>query len=109
MWFEVGIEGKDPMDQEEEDWGGRVEFGYQEKSFPTDLEDYFLLFEDKCSQIHPCAGRVMGIQSHVRERVIKPPSYDPRDIVALVEKYGDAHVSDSGWRVVDREEWYADN
>ena len=25
MWFEVGIEGKDPMDQEEEDWGGRVE------------------------------------------------------------------------------------
>ena len=26
MWFEVGIEGKDPMDQEEEDWGGTIEF-----------------------------------------------------------------------------------
>ena len=84
-WFELGIEGKDPMDQDEEDWGGKIEFGFYEKTFPTDLEDYFLLFENKCSQIHTCAGRVMGIQSHVRERVIKPPSYDPRDIVALVE------------------------
>jgi hypothetical protein len=44
MWFEVGIEGKDPMDQEEEDWGGRLEFGFHEKGFPTDMEDYFLLF-----------------------------------------------------------------
>ena len=109
MWFEVGIEGKDPMDQEEEDWGGRVEFGYHEKSFPTDMEDYFLLFEDRCSQSHTCAGRIMGIQSHVRDKVLKPPSYDPRDIVALVEKYGDAQISDSGWRAVDQEEGYADH
>ena len=48
MWFEVGIEGKDPMDQEEEDWGGKIEFGFQEKTFPADIEDYFLLFEDRC-------------------------------------------------------------
>ena len=39
MWFEVGIEGKDPMDQEEDDWGGKIEFGYDHdgKSFPTDM------------------------------------------------------------------------
>ena len=36
VWFEVGIEGKDPMDQEEEDWGGKIEFGYDGKSFSTD-------------------------------------------------------------------------
>ena len=33
MWFEVGVEGKDPMDQKEEDWGGRVEFGFSDKNF----------------------------------------------------------------------------
>ena len=47
MSFEVGIEGKDPMDQDEEDWGGKIEFGFHQKTFPTDMEDYFLLFEDK--------------------------------------------------------------
>ena len=50
----------------------------------------------------------MGIQSHVRDKVIKPPSYDPWDIVALVGKYKDAHISDSEWRAVDTKEWYAD-
>ena len=35
MWFEVGIEGKEPMDQEEEDWGGKLEFRFSE------IEDYF--------------------------------------------------------------------
>ena len=85
MWFEIVIEGKDPMDQEEDDWGDKLEFGIQEKIFLTDKEDYFLLFEDSCSQSHTCAGRVMGIQAHVRDKVLKPPSYDPRDIVALVE------------------------
>ena len=108
VWFEVGIEGKDPMDDEEEDWGGKIEFGYEGKSFPTDIEDYFLLFEDQCSQMHNCAGRIMGIQSHFREKVLKPPDYDPRDIVALVEKYGDACIIDSGWRAVDQEEWFSD-
>ena len=61
MWFEVGIEGKDPMDHDEEDWGGRIEFGFHRKPFPTEMDDYFLLFEDKCSQLHSCAGRVMGL------------------------------------------------
>jgi hypothetical protein len=60
-------------------------------------------------QSHTCAVRVMGIQAHVRDKVIKPPDYDPRDIVALVEKYGDAYISDFDWRIVDPEEWYADS
>ena len=30
MRFEVGIEGKDPMDKDEDDWGGRLEFGFSE-------------------------------------------------------------------------------
>ena len=84
MWFEAGIEGKDPMDQEEEDWGGRVEFGFCDKNFPKELEDYFLLFEDKCDLSHACAGRVMGVASHFRDKVLKPPDYDPRNIVDLI-------------------------
>ena len=39
MWFEIGIEGKDPMDPKEEDWGGTIEFGYSEKTFCKDIED----------------------------------------------------------------------
>ena len=31
MWFEIGIEGKDPMDKDEEDWRGKLEFGFSEK------------------------------------------------------------------------------
>ena len=109
MWFEVGIEGKDPMDQEEEDWGGKLEFGFTDKNFPQEMEDYFLLFEDQCTFSHPCVGRVMEVFSHVRENVIKAPEYDPRNIVDLVERYGDAHISDCGWREVDREEWYLES
>ena len=41
MWFDVGIEGKSAMDQEEEDWGGRLEFGFSDANFPKDVEDYF--------------------------------------------------------------------
>ena len=106
MWFEVGIEGKDPMDQEEEDWGGTIEFGFQDKKFCKEVEDYFLPFEDKCTLLHSCAGRVMGVLAHVRDQVVKAPVHDPRDIVDLVERYGDAHISDCGWREVDREDWY---
>ena len=40
MWFEVGIQGKDPMDQEE-DWGGTIQFGFMDKKFPQKVEDYF--------------------------------------------------------------------
>ena len=106
MWFDVGIEGKDSMDQEEDDWGGRLEFGFSDCSFAKEVEDYFLLFEDRCSQSHSCAGRVMGVLSHLRDKVIEPPSYDPRNIVDLIDKYQDAHINDSGWREVDPEEWF---
>ena len=97
IWFEIGIEGKDPMDQDEEDWGGKIEFGFMDEKFSKELEDYFILFEDQCTQSHACAGRVMGVASGMREKLIEPPSFDPRNIVDLVEKYGDAHISDSGW------------
>ena len=40
MWFEVGIEGKDPMDQDEEDWGGKIEFGFSDKQ---EIDDYFFV------------------------------------------------------------------
>ena len=96
------------MDQDEEDWGGRVEFGFTEKHFPQEVEDYILPFEDECSLLHSFAGRVMGVLEHVRDKVIKPPDYDPGDIEDLIEKYGDAHISDAGWRKVDREEGYLD-
>ena len=94
------------MDQEEEDWGGRLEFGFSDASFPKDVEDYFLMFEDECTQSHFCAGRVMGVLSHVRKKAVKPPDYDLRNIVDLVDKYRDAHINNSGWREVDPEEWF---
>ena len=107
MWFEIGIEGKDPMDQEEDDWGGKIEFGFSDKKFCKDVEDYFVMFEDECTlQSHNCAGRVARVLENVRDRVIGPPDYDPRSIVELLDKYGDGHISDSGWREVDQEEWF---
>ena len=36
--------GKDPMDQEEEDWGGTIGFGFKDKKFSQDIEDYFFPF-----------------------------------------------------------------
>ena len=88
------------MDQDEEDWGGKIEFGFSDNKFPQEIEDYFLPFEDECSLSHSCAGRVMGVLvknlEHVRDKLIKPPEYDPRNIMNLIEKYGDAHISDCG-------------
>jgi hypothetical protein len=49
MWFEIGFEGKGQMDQDEEEWGGKIEFGFTNEKFPKDLDDYFILFEDECS------------------------------------------------------------
>ena len=49
---------------------------------------------------------VLGVASNFREKVLKPPDYDPRNIVDLIDKYGDAHINDSGWREVDSEEWF---
>ena len=109
LWFDISIEGKDSMDPDEEDWGGRVEFGFEEKGFSVDLEDYFLMFEENCStQTHNCVGRVKGVLFDKIPLVLKPPDYDTRDIIHLVERYGDAHILDSGWREVDPEEWYDD-
>ena len=108
MWFDISIEGKSSMDPEENDWGGRVEFGFDDKTFPKDFEDYFLMFEDECTtQSHACAGRVMGVLFEMRDKVLKPPGYDPRNVVDLIDKYRDAHIMDSGWREVDTEEWNA--
>ena len=109
LWFEVGIEGKDPMDPNEEDWGGKIEFGFSDINFAKDFEDYFILFEDQCTIHNCCVGRVSGLQAHIRDKVLLPPSYDERNIVNLIEKYGDAHLSNSGWREVDPEEWYEDS
>ena len=97
------------MDQDEEDWGGNIEFGFTDKKFPKEVTDYFVQFEDECTMHHSCIGRVMGILENVRKYVIKAPEFDQRNIVELVEKYGDAHISDCGWREVDRKEWYIDS
>ena len=106
MWFDVSIEGKSSMDPEEQDWGGKVEFGFSDKTFPKDFEDYFLMFEDDCTtQSHTCAGRIMGVLFDMRDKVLQPPSYDLRNVVDLIDKYRDAHIMDSGWREVDTEEW----
>jgi hypothetical protein len=51
----------------------------------------------------------MGVLSHIREKAIKPPNFNPRNIVDLVDKYQDAHISDHGWREVDPEEWFVAN
>ena len=80
VWFEVGIKGKDALDQEEEDWGGKIKFGFSDKNFSTEIEDYILLFEDKFDQSHACAGRVMGVAYHLRDKVIKPRIYTPETL-----------------------------
>jgi hypothetical protein len=51
---------------------------YSENVFPNDVEDYFLMFEDQCTQSHACAGKVRGVLSHIRKKLIDPPSYDQR-------------------------------
>ena len=83
-----------------------MEFGFDKKGFSVDLEDYFLLFEDECStQSHNCVARVKGVLFDKKCKILQPPDYDERNIVDFVEKYGDAHILDSGWREVDIEEW----
>ena len=66
------------------------------------------MFEDECTtQSHSSAGRVMGVLFDKRSSVLNPPSYDPRNVVDLLDKYRDGHIVDSGWREVDTEEWVA--
>ena len=107
MWFDVSIEGKNSMDPDEDDWGGRIEFGYSKKGFSVELQDYFVMFEDECSTLsHNCAGRIRGVLFDVKNKALKPPDYDSRSIIDLIEKYEDAHILDCGWREVDPEEWF---
>ena len=62
---------------------------------------------DECStQSHTCAGGVRSIvfNMSVSDSVLKPPIYDPRNAVDFLDKYREAHISDSSWRIVDTEE-----
>ena len=106
-WFDVKIEGKSALNREEQDWGGRLEFMFNKKYFPKEIEDYFLLMEDECSTLGHLGflARVKSVAFDMRKSLLRPPDYDPRSIVDLVDKYGDAHVLDSGWREVDTDEW----
>ena len=56
------------------------------------------------TQSKSCAGSVMGGYSST---LLRPPSYDPRNMVDLQYRYRDAHISDSGWRNEDTDEWVA--
>ena len=72
-----------------------------------ELQDYFVMFEDECSTLsHNCAGRIRGVLFDVKNKALKPPDYDSRSIIDLIEKYEDAHILDCGWREVDPEEWF---
>ena len=85
-WFDVIIEGENDR--------GRLEFGFKDKDFPKTFDDYFHKFGEICtSQSHKCRGRVMGVVSGMRERV----KHDCKYLLDLVEKFGDAHILDSGW------------
>ena len=84
---------------EEEDICGRIEFGFKESGFDMNIEEYFLKFEDKCSsQSHNCLGRIRAVCSDRKDL-----AWTPRNIIDLLEKYGDGHVIDRGWR-----EWHGD-
>ena len=83
---------------EEEDVCGRIEFGFQDNKFDMDIEEYFIKFEDKCSQSHSCLGRIRAVSSDRKDL-----AWTPRNIIDLLEKYGDGHVIDRGWR-----EWHGE-
>ena len=85
--------------------GDRIEFGFSENNFSNQVEDYFLLFEDECSLLHHCVGRVKGVRLDMLGLLLPPPSWDDRDIADNLAKVGDGCISDTGWREVDIEEW----
>ena len=43
----------------------------------------------------------------MRGVVLNPRSYDPINIVDLIDKYRDGHIIDCAWREVKTEEWVA--
>ena len=77
----------------EKDWS------FKDKDFPKTSDDYFQKFEKMGTfQSHKCSGRVM---LGMRERV----NYDSRCLIDLIDKFGDAHILDCGWREADPGEW----
>ena len=73
------------MNQKEKDWGGTIEFGFEDKKFSREVKEYFYHLRTIAQFSHSCAGRVMGVLEHVRDNVVKPPTHDPRNILDLVE------------------------
>ena len=55
---------------------------------------------------HTCAGITARVLDPLNDKVIAPPDYDPWKIVDLFDKYVDTHISNSGGREVDQEEWF---
>ena len=104
LWFDISIEGKDLMNPELEDRGGRIKFGFKEKEFSKDIDDFFLQFEDECSLPHKCFGRIKSVSFEMRNLEVEPD--DAMNIIGLIEKYSDGHVIDSGCRVVGEKEWF---
>ena len=99
LWFDIAMEDGTEMG------GGRIEFGFRDNNFSNTVEDYFLLFEDECSMLHNCVGRVKMVRDDMRGSLLPPPSYDDRDISVLLARVGTGCISDTGWREVDPEEW----
>jgi len=97
VWFDISIEGRAA---DEEDCGGRVHFGFDDDTFPREVGDFFLLMEDECLLPHSCAGRIMAMLFSMRDKVLNNLSDDSPNVIDLLDKYGDAHVSDCGWRRV---------
>ena len=108
LWFDISIEGKDLMNPELEDRGGRIKFGFKEKNFSKEIDDFFLKFEDECSLPHKCFGRIKAVSFDMRNLEVEPwaMGYDAMNIIGLLEKYSDGHIIDSGCREVGEEEWF---
>ena len=97
LWFDVIINAT----------GERIEFGFQEKTFSTKVEDYFLLSGTECSFsliCGKCGGMVVRVRDDVKKLALPPPSWDNRDIVHLLDMAGEGQVCDWGWRDVEFEE-----
>ena len=86
----VGLSYQELPRIEEEDVCGRIEFGFMDNRFKMDIEEYFLKFEDKCSQSHKCLGRIRAVSSDRKDL-----AWTPRNIIDLLEKHGDGHVIDT--------------
>ena len=97
-WFALAIEDGTKG-------GGKITFSDSEKLFAENVEDYFILKEDKCLLSHNCAGRVMNVRSDMIDRVVQDrPKDDPRDITYLLSLTEDGCIIDTGWKIVALDE-----